>query len=238
MDLDSVGDSRLQQTLAKKRSGLDAINNLESKIVKKTADKERLDKEQRMQEKYLVCDSLPEDWTLKTELEISVPLMREVTEASEQILNHKDVQRQLNYFIYMETQLPKFLQENQNAEYLRNADKINWVMSFKDVYLKFVDSYQRLSSQRDAKIDDDDLEMPCFYLRNEASIALFRIDAETHAPIAELIPSHNLEKLIKESLGANVYTVQKIYEDDENLNNQESDLIAGKTRTKRGDPTT
>lgn len=91
MDLDSVGDSRLQQTLAKKRSGLDAINNLESKIVKKTADKERLDKEQRMQEKYLVCDSLPEDWTLKTELEISVPLMREVTEASEQVLNHKDV---------------------------------------------------------------------------------------------------------------------------------------------------
>jgi hypothetical protein len=36
-----------------------------------------------MQEKYLVCDSLPEDWTLKTELEISVPLLREVSEISE-----------------------------------------------------------------------------------------------------------------------------------------------------------
>ena len=63
---------------------------------------------------------------------------------------------------------------------------------------------------------DDDIEMPCFYLRNESSIALFRIDSETQAPIAELIPSHNLEKLIKDTLGANVYTIHKIYEDEEN----------------------
>ena len=67
-----------------------------------------------MQEKYLVCDTLPEDWTLKTELEISVPLIKDVTEVNDQILNHKDIQRQLDYFIYMETQLPRFLQENQS----------------------------------------------------------------------------------------------------------------------------
>lgn len=90
-----------------------------------------------------------------------MPLLKSVDEVTE-ILNYKDIQRSLNYFIYMETQLPKFLQENQSksqhflyfsnqltyftlisldAEYLRNADKINWVMSFKDVYHKFVDSY-------------------------------------------------------------------------------------------------
>ena len=104
-------------------------------------------------------------------------------------------------------------------------------MSFKDVYLKFVDSYQRMC-QRDAKVEDDDLEMPCFYLRNEASIALFKIDAETNAPVAELIPSHNLEKMIKETMSSNAYIVRKIYEDDDHLkNNGESDLIAGvKTR--------
>jgi hypothetical protein len=112
MDIDQAGDTRLQQAIAKKRS-LDAINELESKIVKKTADRERQDKEQRLQEKYMVCDSLPEDWTLKTELEISVPLLKEVDDINE-LLNYKDVQRSLNYFIYMETQLPKFLQENQS----------------------------------------------------------------------------------------------------------------------------
>ena len=88
-------------------------------------------------------------------------------------------------------------------------------MSFKDVYLKFVDSYQQLSNfGTQAHPDKDDLEMPCFYLRNESSIALFKIDAETHSPVAELIPSHNLEKLLKDALSANVYTVHKIYEED------------------------
>ena len=33
-----------------------------------------------------------------------------------------------------------------DAEYLRNADKINWVKSFKDVYQKFVASYQKVQS--------------------------------------------------------------------------------------------
>ena len=49
-----------------------------------------MDKTQRMQEKYMVCERLPEDWTLKTEVEISVPLLKEVEEASG-ILNHKDI---------------------------------------------------------------------------------------------------------------------------------------------------
>ena len=69
---------------------MDAINSLESKIVKKTADREKQDKEQRIQEKYKVCESLPEDWTLKTEIEIQVPLLKEVDEVND-ILNYKDV---------------------------------------------------------------------------------------------------------------------------------------------------
>ena len=72
--------------------------------------------------------------------------------------------------------------------------------------------------------------MPCFYLRNQASIALFKIDPVTRGPVAELVPSLNLSKHIKETLGANVYTVQNIYEDDANLNNAESSLISGKTK--------
>lgn len=48
MDVDYQGDTRLQQALKQKRSGLDAINSLESKIVKKTADRERQDKVERM----------------------------------------------------------------------------------------------------------------------------------------------------------------------------------------------
>ena len=44
----------------------------------------------------------------------------------------------------------------------------------------------------------DDLEMPCFYLRNQALIALFKID-ENGSPMVELIPSLNMEKVIKES---------------------------------------
>ena len=101
---------------------------------------------------------MPDDWSLKTEIEIQMPLLKSI-DSVEDILNYKDVARQLSYFIYMETQLPKFLQENQSkpklslseltlsvyldAEYLRNADKISWVKSFKDVYQKFVASYQR-----------------------------------------------------------------------------------------------
>lgn len=130
-----------------------------------------------------------------------------------------------------------------DAEYLRNADKINWVMSFKDVYHKFVDSYQRagqklvagqarrnLADTENNDDVDDDLEMPCFYVRNQASIALFKIDAATCQPVAELIPSLNLAKLIKESLGPSMYTVLNIYEDDDNVDGAESDLITGRSR--------
>jgi hypothetical protein len=66
--------------------------------------------------------------------------------------------------------------------------------------------------------------MPCFYLRNQANIALFKLDSETGAPIAELIPSPNLLKTLKEKANLN-YSVEKIYEDDQKL---ESDLISGK----------
>ena len=72
--------------------------------------------------------------------------------------------------------------------------------------------------------------MPCFYIRNQASIALFKIDPVSRSPIAELVPSLNLAKLIKETLSANCYTVQNIYEDDDELNKAESDLISGKTK--------
>lgn len=95
-----------------------------------------------------------------------MPLLKPVDDINE-ILNYKEIARSLNYFIYTETQLPKFLQENQNAEYLRNADKISWVKSFKDVYQKFVASYMR--AQNCSELSEDvvaELEMPCFYLRN------------------------------------------------------------------------
>ena len=105
-------------------------------------------------------------------------------------------------------------------------------MSFRDVYLKFVESYQRVSNDPAILSSNDDIEMPCFYLRNESSIALFKIDAETHSPIAELIPSHNLEKQIKDTLSANVYTVHKIYEDDNEDNAAESRKVQS-TMAKR-----
>lgn len=173
-------------------------------ILKKTAEREKQEKDLRLKEKFKVCESLPEDWTLKTELDIQMPLLKSVEDVSE-ILNFKDVARNLSYYIYMETPLPKFLQESQNAEYIRNSDKISWVKSFKDVYQKFCASYQHLNANpanRHSTIPDstlDDLDMPCFYLRNQASIALFKIDsANGGTPVAELIPSLNLAKVIKE----------------------------------------
>lgn len=89
-------------------------------LLKKTADRERHDKDKRIQEKFKVCDTLPEDWTLKTEIEIQMPLLKSVEEVND-ILNFKDVARQLSYFIYMETQLPKFLQENQSKYPVKNG---------------------------------------------------------------------------------------------------------------------
>ena len=73
------------------------------------------------------------------------------------------------------------------------------------MYQKFCASYQHLNANpanRHSTIPDstlDDLDMPCFYLRNQASIALFKIDsANGGTPVAELIPSLNLAKVIKE----------------------------------------
>lgn len=65
-----------------------------------------------------------------------------------------------------------------------------------------------------ADLSENDLTMPCFYLRNQANIALFKLDPETGAPMAELLPSLNLLKILKEKANLN-YTVEKIYEDDE-----------------------
>lgn len=82
-------------------------------ILKKTAEREKQEKDLRLKEKFKVCESLPEDWTLKTELDIQMPLLKSVEDVSE-ILNFKDVARNLSYYIYMETPLPKFLQESQS----------------------------------------------------------------------------------------------------------------------------
>jgi len=84
-----------------------------------------------------------------------------------------------------------------DAEYLRNADKISWVKSFKDVYQKFVASYQQARSSTSVA-GLDALEMPCFYVRNQAMVALFKIDSQTRVPKAELVPSLNLSKLLKD----------------------------------------
>ena len=50
---------------------------------------------------------------MKTELELQIPLNNTVEDVND-IFNYKDVARQLSYFIYMETSLPKFLQESQS----------------------------------------------------------------------------------------------------------------------------
>jgi len=63
---------------------------------------------------------------------------------------------------------------------LRNADKISWVKSFKDVYQKYIATYQECQKQPDNVLSDAaDLAMPCFYLRNQANIALFKLDPGT-----------------------------------------------------------
>ena len=168
-----MGDGMtMQQALSKRSNKLDAIQSLDTKYLKQKKEIERKDKDLRLQDKYKVCEVLPEDWALKTEIEIQMPLLKPIDDLNE-ILNYKDVARALNYYIYMEAQMPKFLQENQNAEYLRNEHTISWVKSFKDVYQKFITSYQHLQRTNPTlgeNVDNseifDDLEMPCFYLRN------------------------------------------------------------------------
>ena len=75
----------------------------------------------------------------------------------------------------------------------------------------------------------DNLDMPCFYLRNQASIALFKIDGKTGVPVAELIPSLNLAKTIKAKSNLS-YSVVNIFEEDENL---ESEMISGKNLAEK-----
>ena len=58
--------------------------------------------------------------------------------------------------------------------------------------------------------------MPCFYLRNQASIALFKLDAKTGTPVAELIPSMAMTKTIKEKANLQ-FSVTNIYEEDEDM---------------------
>lgn len=78
MDIDqSIQEPALAvQALANRNSGnkLDAIKSLDAMLLKKTAEREKQDKDKRLQEKFKVCKELPEDWTLKTELELQVPL--------------------------------------------------------------------------------------------------------------------------------------------------------------------
>ena len=87
--------------------------DFDKKLLMKTAEREKQDKDERIQKKFKVCATLPDDWSLKTEIEIKMPLLKPVEDVSE-ILNYKDIAHALRYYIYMETQLPKFLQENQS----------------------------------------------------------------------------------------------------------------------------
>jgi hypothetical protein len=57
----------------------------------------------------------------------------------------------------------------------------------------------QVASTLPTPINEADLEMPCFYLRGNNFIVLFKIVAETGLPKAEVIPSPNLLKLIKDS---------------------------------------
>jgi hypothetical protein len=113
MDIDSQDENVNMNLLLKKSSKLDAIKDFDKKLLMKTAEREKQDKDERIQKKFKVCATLPDDWSLKTEIEITMPLLKPVEDVSE-ILNYKDIAHALRYYIYMETQLPKFLQENQS----------------------------------------------------------------------------------------------------------------------------
>ena len=113
MDIDSQDENVNMNLLLKKSSKLDAIKDFDKKLLMKTAEREKHDKDERIQKKFKVCATLPDDWSLKTEIEITMPLLKPVEDVSE-ILNYKDIAHALRYYIYMETQLPKFLQENQS----------------------------------------------------------------------------------------------------------------------------
>ena len=91
----------MQQALSKRSNKLDAIQSLDTKYLKQKAEIERKDKDQRIQDKFKLCEVLPEDYSLKTEIELQMPLLKPIDDLNE-ILNYKDVARALNYYIYME----------------------------------------------------------------------------------------------------------------------------------------
>ena len=75
-----------------------------------------------------------------------------------------------------------------------------------------------MRAQNCSELSDDvvaELDMPCFYLRNQATIALFKIDPQTAEPKADLVPSLALAKLMKERSSNLNYTVQNIYEEED-----------------------
>lgn len=76
-----------------------------------------------------------------------------------------------------------------DKQYLSNIGIITWVKSLKDVYQKFLFSSQSFGTP------EDDMVMPCFYLRGGSFFAVFKL--EDGAVSAELVGQQKLIDEIK-----------------------------------------
>lgn len=128
-------------------------------------------------------------------------------------IDPRQVTTLLSYYFFVPIDMPVDFQVNMNKEYLANLKTITWVNSLKDVYHKF------LHSSRNPEVAEDDMAMPCFYIRGASFYAMFRI--EEQKIVAELVPSPNLQKELKlskcvetDSLGTITHQVKTIYDDE------------------------
>lgn len=93
MDPDQGGENVLMQDLLANRvNKLDKIKDLDKRHRDDAAKRVKQDKDRRLQEKFKTCEALPEDWSLKTEIDLQMPLLKSVDNVNE-ILNYKDVAR-------------------------------------------------------------------------------------------------------------------------------------------------
>ena len=85
---------------------------------------------------------------------------------------------------------------------------ISWIKSFKDVYQKFIRSAQKareMVRNGQSNLTETEFEMPCFYLRNNSFMAVFKFDTlssdqDMLGSIEAVIkPSLNLERKIIDS---------------------------------------
>lgn len=107
------------------RRNLNAIEDLDKRH-KETHIKQK--KEQfakKLEEKFKTFDKLPEDWSLKTQIEIQINVLKkekegEKDEEMQPLVEQKKISTMLSYFMFTPNEQPQFLQERQNKEYLKH----------------------------------------------------------------------------------------------------------------------